>query len=114
MKKVLIISWKFPPDPDVGGLRIHGLAKYLSEFDWEAMILTTILPSNPDAEFRVIQTPYYDVIASWKKRFGLKPEEGVKKKYGITSHKNKKSLVDFILVKLLHIQMRRKVGINMQ
>jgi glycosyltransferase involved in cell wall biosynthesis len=97
MKKVLIISWKFPPDPDVGGLRIHGLAKYLSEFDWEAMILTTILPSNPDAEFRVIQTPYYDVIASWKKRFGLKPEEGVKKKYGITSHKNKKSLVDFIL-----------------
>jgi hypothetical protein len=39
MKKVLIISWKFPPAPTVGGLRTHGLAKYLSEFDWEAISL---------------------------------------------------------------------------
>ncbi len=98
MKKVLIISWKFPPDPDVGGLRIQGLAKYLSEFGWEAIILTTILPGNPNTQFRVIQTPYHDVIGSWKKRVGLKPEEGVKKQYGITTHKNKKSLIDFILI----------------
>jgi glycosyltransferase involved in cell wall biosynthesis len=98
MKKVLIISYKFPPDPNIGGFRIHGLAKYLPEFGWEPIILTTPLPRNPNAQFRVIQTPYYDVIGTWKKRVGLKPEVGVKKQFGITAHKNKKSLLDYILI----------------
>jgi glycosyltransferase involved in cell wall biosynthesis len=103
MKKVLIISYHFPPSTAVGGLRMQWLAKYLPEFGWEPIILTTTLPNNPNTQFRVIQTPYYDVIASWKKRFGLKPEEGVKKQYGITTHKNKKSLIDFILIFLSEI-----------
>jgi hypothetical protein len=98
MKKVLIISYKFPPDPNIGGFRIHGLAKYLPEFGWEPIILTTPLPGNPSTQFRVIQTPYYDVIGTWKKRVGLKPEVGVKKQFGITTHKNKKSLLDYILI----------------
>ena len=103
MKKILIISYHFPPNTTVGGLRMQGLAKYLSEFGWEPIILTTILSGNLDAQFRVIQTPYHDVIASWKRRFGLKAEEGVKKQYGITTHKNKKSLIDFILIFLSEI-----------
>ena len=103
MKKVLIIYYKFPPDPDVGGLRIQGLAKYLPEFGWEPIILTTTLPGNPNAQFRVIQTPYYDVIASLKKRFGFRPEEGVKERYGIPTHKNRKSLIDYILIFLEEI-----------
>lgn len=103
MKKVLIISYKFPPNPDVGGLRIQGLAKYLSEFGWEPIILTTTLPGNPNAQFRVIQTSCHDVIGSWKKRFGLKPEEGVKKQYGINTQKNRKSLIDYILIFLEEI-----------
>lgn len=103
MKKVLIISYFFPPSTAVGGLRIQGLAKYLSEFDWEPIILTTTLPGNPDAQFRVIQTPYYDVIGSWKKRFGLEPEKGIKKQFGIPAHKNKKSLIDCILQPLSEV-----------
>jgi len=97
MKKILIISYHFPPNTAVGGLRIQGLAKYLREFGWEAIILTTALPDNSNTQFRVIQTPYYDVIGVWKKRFGLKPDEGVKKQFGISTSKNKRSLVDFIL-----------------
>lgn len=98
MKKVLIISYKFPPDSYTGGFRMHGLAKYLPEFDWDPIILTTNLPGNPSAKFRVIQTPYYDVIGMWKKRVGLKLEVGVKKQFWITTHKNKKSLLDYILI----------------
>lgn len=97
MKKVLIISYKFPPDPNVGGLRIRGLAKYLPEFGWEPIILTTTLPETPNAQFRVIQTHYYDVIAPWKRRFGLRLEEGVYKQLGLNPYKNKKSLLNFIL-----------------
>jgi glycosyltransferase involved in cell wall biosynthesis len=54
MKKVLIISYHFPPSTAVGGLRIQGLAKYLPEFGWEPIILTTTLPNNPNTQFRVI------------------------------------------------------------
>ena len=97
MKKVLIISHKLPPDSDLGGFRMHGLAKYLPEFNWEPIILTTPLPGNPSAQFRVIQTPYYDVIGTWKKRVGLKPGVGVKKQFGITTQKNKKSVLDYLL-----------------
>lgn len=103
MKKLLIISYKFPPDPDVGGLRIQGLAKYLPKFGWETIILTTILPANPDAQFRVIQTPYCNVIDTWKRRFGFRPEECVKKEIGITTQKNKKSFIDHILTFLEEI-----------
>ena len=103
MKKILIISYLFPPSTSVGGLRIQGLAKYLFEFGWEPIILTTTLPNKPNTQFRVIQTPYYDVIASWKKRFGLKSEEGVKKQYGMKTHKNKKSLIDYVLFFLSEI-----------
>jgi len=97
MKKVLIISYKFPPDPDVCGFRMHELAKYLPEFGWKPIILTSPLHGNPSAQFRVIQTSYYDIIGSWKKRFMLKPEVSVKKQFGITTNKNKKSLLDYIL-----------------
>lgn len=40
MKKVLIISYYFPPSPEVGSLRIGGLVKYLPEFGWEPIVLT--------------------------------------------------------------------------
>ena len=92
MKKVLIIANLVDASP-----RIPGLAKYLSEFGWEPIILTMTSPEKPNTQFRVIQTPCYDVIGSWKKRFGLKPEEEIKKQFGITTHKNKKSLIDHIL-----------------
>ena len=103
MKKVLIIAYEFPPNPGVGGFRIQGLAKFLPEFGWEPTILTITSAEKPNTQFRVIQTPYFDVIGSWKKRFGLETEEGVKKQFGITTHKNKKSLIDFILIFLQEI-----------
>ena len=104
MKKVLIIAYEFPPNPGVGGFRIQGLAKYLPEFDWEPIILTITSPEKPNTQFRVIQTPYYDIPGSWKKRVGLKPEVGVKKQLGITTQdKNKKSLMDFIIMFLNEI-----------
>lgn len=58
IKKVLIITYDFPPRPTVGSLRLKGLAKYLPEFKWEPTILTATLPSMPDKKFRVIETQY--------------------------------------------------------
>jgi glycosyltransferase involved in cell wall biosynthesis len=102
MKKVLIISYSFPPRMSVGGLRIQGLAKYLLELDWDPIILTPKLPGSPNTKFRIIQTPYRDVIGSLTKAIGFKTEEGVKsqikKKLGVSTHKNKRTFADSILL----------------
>ena len=40
MKKILIVSYHFPPDASVGGMRPAKFAKYLPQFGWEPIILT--------------------------------------------------------------------------
>ncbi|MFY7787555.1 MAG: glycosyl transferase, partial [Thermoflexibacteraceae bacterium] len=40
MKKVLIITYYFPPCGGIGVLRCLKLAKYLREFGWEPIIYT--------------------------------------------------------------------------
>lgn len=103
MKKVLIIANLFHASP-----RIPGLAKYLPEFGWQPIILTTPIGENPDSRFgppnnikdniRVIETPYHDVLGFWRKLFRFNPDEGitsqVKRRLGVTS---KKSVVDSFL-----------------
>lgn len=77
MKKVLIISYYFPPDPNIGSLRAGGLAKYLSFFGWEPIILTKKMSHNGD--FRIITTQHsvYDSIISFKKKIGMSTEIAV-------------------------------------
>jgi len=41
MKKVLIITYYFPPDPTIGAQRPFKIAKYLKLYGWEPIILTT-------------------------------------------------------------------------
>lgn len=99
MKKVLIANL-FHASP-----RIPGLAKYLPEFGWEPIILTPKLlesSNSSNTKFRIIQTPYRDVIRSLARAIGFKTEKGIKnqikKKLGVPTYKNKKTLVDFILL----------------
>lgn len=103
MRKVLIITFFFPPHPEVGGLRIQGLAKYLPEFGWEPIILAPKLPGKPDKRFKVIQTPYHDIISSWKKRFGFRADKTVKEQLGVRSKKNKRTLVDYLITLAMEV-----------
>lgn len=56
MKKVLIIAYRFPPNPAVGALRPAGLTKYLPEFGWEATVLTSTPSGNTEEQYNVIHT----------------------------------------------------------
>ena len=101
MKKVLIVTYYFPPRPAVGGLRPAGLTKYLPEFGWEGIILTARLPGRPAPEFKVIETNYDDSFGFGKRFLGLDSEQNLmtqiaqlKKKLHITSEK---SAFDFLL-----------------
>ncbi|MFH0796818.1 MAG: hypothetical protein V2A65_07150 [Candidatus Omnitrophota bacterium] len=68
-KKVLIITYFFPPKRDVGSLRARGLAKYLPETGWEPVVLTPLLPANPEPSFRVIETvpPLRERMRIWRR-----------------------------------------------
>ena len=85
-KKVLIITYYFPPRPGVASLRLKGLAKYLPEFGWEPVILTADLPGVPDQRFKVIETNYPgDVTAKLKRKLGLNPDRRFQEQIKILS-----------------------------
>jgi len=98
MKRVLVITYHFPPRPAIASLRPLGLARYLPEFGWEAVILTAALPGKPDAHFQVIETQYHDSLGFGKRLLKLDSQSPliaqVKNKLKI---KSEKSPLDFIL-----------------
>lgn len=77
MRRVLLITYHYPPRPDIGSVRPGGLAKYLPQFGWEPIILTPRLPDGPRLPARVIETEYRDVLGDWKTRFRLDVGRGL-------------------------------------
>jgi len=88
MKKVLIIGTIWPYQH--GGVRVPGLAKYLPEFGWEPVVLTMPLPGKPRLEYRVVETPFHDVLHFFIKRFVTTSEESTEtqlaRKVGLTAN----------------------------
>ena len=83
-KKVLVITYSFPPKPNVASVRMRGLAKYLPQFGWDPTFLTIDLPGEPEAGFRVIQTSDpLDVMEQLKRGLGLNPKKGLQRQLGI-------------------------------
>ena len=96
MKKVLIITYYFPPMPSIGAIRPAGLAKYLPIQGWNPIILTPILPGSPDPQFHIIQTPENDVLKLWKKRLGLNPQKTLNENFNVSMRKQRISILDKI------------------
>ncbi len=82
MKKVLIITYYWPPSGGAGVQRWLKFVKYLRDFDWEPVIYT---PSNPGfplldetlskdipADIEVIMTPIWEPYEFYKKLAGTK------------------------------------------
>jgi glycosyltransferase involved in cell wall biosynthesis len=57
-KKVLVITFAFPPMPQVASLRMKGLANYLGEFGWEPVFITASPPDAANSDFRNIYVPF--------------------------------------------------------
>ena len=84
-KKVLVITYSFPPNPRVAALRMRGLARYLPSFGWDPTFLTVNLPGKPEEGFRVIQTADPDdVIERFKRTLQLNPKVGLQEQLGIS------------------------------
>jgi len=103
LKKVLIITYHFPPRATVGSLRPSGLARYLPEFGWEPVILTAKLPGSPPPESRVIETDYHDKMSFGKRILGIDPEQNVMTQVAQLKSrlhiKGERSILDFLLAR---------------
>ena len=98
MKRVLIITYYWPPSGGSGVQRWLKMSKYLPENDWQPVIYTTenaeypiIDPSlekdvAPEAE--IVRRPIFEPYSFYKKFLGIKQEETVK--MGFIEEKEKK------------------------
>ena len=99
MKKVLIITRWYPPYPNPS-LRIVGLARYLPEFGWQPIILTSSLDKKLDLQCRLVETPYRDILGLWKGLLGFNLKEDIRRQVDARfSVASKNRLVDFIFTR---------------
>jgi len=76
-KKVLIISYLWPPMEGVGLIRASKFAKYLPEYGWEPIVLTVKTAAETDPAGRILadgvkvfRSDYADVVDNLKKAAG--------------------------------------------
>jgi glycosyltransferase involved in cell wall biosynthesis len=87
LKKVLIITYYWPPSGGAGVQRWLKFVKYLREFGWEPIVYTADNPEYPiiDASFekdipkgiRILKQPIWEPYQLYKKLIGQKKEERV-------------------------------------
>ena len=68
MRRLLLITFHYPPRPTIGSIRPGALAKYLPQFGWEVVVVTPGGQNGPRPPARVIETAYEDVLKKWKRR----------------------------------------------
>ncbi len=77
MRRLLLITFRYPPAEIIGAQRPRALAKYLPKFGWEVTVVTPRLPHGPRQWEQVIETEYHDILAEWKRRAGLDGHRGL-------------------------------------
>jgi len=98
MRNVLLIGYLHPLTLQSGSVRVLPLAKHLPQFGWQPFVISPPLREKPDLQFTVIETPYRDALAFWKRLLRYNPNEGqdmreqVKRRLGVKSNR---SLIDF-------------------
>ena len=73
MRRVLLITYHYPPQSAIGGVRPRGLAKYLSEYGWKAIVLTPKIPGGERPEGSLIEVGNRDALQDLKAKIGLNP-----------------------------------------
>ena len=48
-RRLLVVTWYFPPDGAVGGLRWAGITKYLARLGWKVAVVTAAPPVRDHA-----------------------------------------------------------------
>ncbi|MFN6946560.1 MAG: hypothetical protein ACK4ND_16555, partial [Cytophagaceae bacterium] len=102
MKRVLIITFYFPPNPTIGSQRSYRLAKYLPKYGWEPIILIPKLYGElPSNGMKVVQTEYKDIIKIYKSRLGFDDSKSLREQLCTANAENFYETLKGKVVKLL-------------
>ncbi len=106
MKKVLVITYYWPPSGGAGVQRWLKFVKYLREFGWEPVVYTPENPETPaidlslekdvPADITVLKTKITEPYSAYKKFVGRKKDDNIKA--GFLSEKKNPSLTEKIAV----------------
>jgi len=106
MKRVLIITYYWPPSGGAGVQRWLKFAKYLRDFGWEPLIYTPSNPEYPEADeslfkdipigIEVIKRPIWEPYTFYKRFIGQKKDEKIQA--GFLSVKKKNPVIENISV----------------
>jgi len=106
MKKVLIITYYWPPSGGAGVQRWLKFVKYLRNYDWEPVIYTPLNPEAPAIDkslkndipdgIEVLQTKINEPYSAYKKFVGRNKEDSIKS--GFLSENQTPSLTENISV----------------
>lgn len=98
MKRVLIITYYWPPSGGAGVQRWLKFAKYLREYGWEPVIYTPENPEFPETDeslfkdvpegTEVLKTPIWEPYNFYKRFIGQKKEEKIQAGFLSVSRKN--------------------------
>ena len=78
MAKVLIVSHHFAQSRHFRSTRVDGLVKYLPEFGWEPVVLTSDTPKDLSADIEVVEVRYQAFHQKWKQMLGMKADQPMK------------------------------------
>lgn len=97
MKRVLIITYYWPPSGGSGVQRWLKMSKYLPEYDWQPVIYTTenaeypiidpSLEKDVPADMEVIRRPIVEPYSLYKRFLGMKKQENIKVGFASESKK---------------------------
>jgi len=106
MKKVLIITYYWPPSGGAGVQRWLKFVKYLRDFGWEPVIYTPENPESPASDptlendipigITILKTPIWEPYSVYKKFVGRKKDDKIKA--GFLSEKERPSITEDISV----------------
>jgi glycosyltransferase involved in cell wall biosynthesis len=98
MKKVLIISYYWPPSGGAGVQRWLKFVKYLRDFGWEPVVYCPENPEYPESDFslfkdvpegiEVIKTPIWEPYNAYKRFIGQKKEDKIQAGFLSVKKKN--------------------------
>lgn len=90
MKRVLIVNYQFLQSNNTASLRMRGLTKHLSEFDWQPVVLTARTQNSQEYESdQIIAIEHEDSLRLWKRYLNLDQERTVNELISLRKEKHK-------------------------
>ncbi|HZH42375.1 MAG TPA: glycosyltransferase, partial [Gemmatimonadales bacterium] len=68
-RKLVVVTYHFPPDPAIGGLRWSGLTKYLGQMGWRSWVVTSARNDRPAPGVNVVFRARFRTLNDLYRRF---------------------------------------------